>query len=92
MVSPGFSDEGMKRDGVGIVARCLPGRKISGEMILVVGTYEPVPFPQDGEAFRGPGNVCNLRTAWLEFQRWLAPIPLSRRAEGSAVYQIVPRP
>ena len=81
-------DKKMEECGMGIVLHGLRDRKVTGEMILVVATLSPVPFVEDAEKIMGFGNVGNLKVAWLEFQRWLAPIPLENRAEDSFIYQI----
>ena len=57
-------------------------------MILVVATRRSVPFVGDVQARKGFTKVGTRRVAWLDFQRWIAPIPLEERAEDSIVYKV----
>ena len=83
-------DRSMKERGIGIVLHPLPDRKVTSEMILVVATLQPIPFPEKGvQRISGFGEVGNSRVAWIGFQRWLAPIPLEERAEANIVYQVL---
>ena len=71
-----------------ITVRTLPGSKKNSEVVKVIATKQRIDFIDEMDLSNAFSPIGTPKMALTKLARWLSQIPVSERAEASAVYTV----